>query len=460
MRKISWALLLLLAIGCSTAQPRGNPALIGAIRADNSQEVEKLLASGVDANAGSPLREAAAAGAIRSTEVLLAHGSDVKVLDDAGYAPLHYAAYHGQTEVAALLIRNGADVNARSRGDWTVLEKAMEQLALYPPKVVPAESLIARTNAMVGLLLASGVDVNLAANGMLPIHFAALTGQGSLVQQLLDKGADVNSKGGDGVTPLYLAAKKDCAEAAELLIARGAALNATTKTGYTPLHITASEGNASAAKVLLEHGADAGIKDRSGATPLSWACKGMTARYTLESSSPTSAQLRKQAGGDWVATIRKSLEFSRGQHGEVALLLVNHGADHGIVIEGSAPLYVAALVGDRALAEALIERGADVNSVSKDAGEMPLHTAIAEGHSAVAELLVSRGADVNAGNTSKRTPLHFLAFFLDDKNLGELLIEHGANVNAKDKDGQTPLALAGRARNEQVAELLRRHGAR
>jgi cytohesin len=434
--------------------------LLGAVKADNAPEVDRLLASGADANAGSPLREAAATGSVKSAELLLAHGADVNALDDSGFSPLHYAAYYGQPEVAALLIRSGADVNARGKWGWTALDKALEQLALQPPNAAPAASLVARTNVTVGLLLSSGAGVNLASNGMLPIHFAALTGQKSLVQQLLDKGADVNAKGVEGVTPLYLAAKKDCADVAALLIDRGAALNATTRSGYTPLHIAASEGNARTAQVLLEHGADAEIKDHGGATPLSWACKGMMARYTLESTSPASEQLRKKAGDAWMAQTRKSLEFSKGQHAEVALLLVRHGTDHGIVIEGSSPLRVAALVGDRTLAETLITSGADVNAASSDTAETPLHSAIGERHGAVAELLVGRGADVNAENTSKRTPLHFLARFFDDKELAELLIRQGAKVNAKDKDGQTPLALAVRAKNEQVAELLRQHGAR
>jgi ankyrin repeat protein len=250
---------------------------------------------------------------------------------------------------------------------------------------------------------------------------------------------------------------KDGADAAAFLIASGALLDDRTKSGYTPLFMAAAEGSAGAVKVLLEHGADPNAKNAKGQPPLYWAGKAMLAGYVLKSSSPASEYMRKKSGAA-LAEMRKGFEFSKAQHSEVALLLLTHGADHRIDIEGSSPLHVACLVGDRTFAEALIETGADVNAVSEDAMETPLHAALGEGHGGVAELLVNKGANVNAGNASQRTSLHYLATFLHDKKLAELIIQRGANVNAKDKEGHTPLALASRAGNSEVAEVLRQHG--
>ena len=59
-------------------------------------------------------------------------------------------------------------------------------------------------------------------------------------------------------------------------------------------------------------------------------------------------------------------------------------------------MHAASYAGDAAIAELLIERGADVNDAQNKAGVTPLFPAIEEDHAAVAELLIARGADRSA----------------------------------------------------------------
>jgi cytohesin len=127
-------------------------------------------------------------------------------------------------------------------------------------------------------------------------------------------------------------------------------------------------------------------------------------------------------------------------------------------VPGFTPLGAASTVGDRALAEALLAHGAKISDAST--GETPLHAAIAERHGDVAELLIDKGADVNARNMSQLTPLHFLGVYMHAPKLAELLIQKGADVNAREQAGHTPLEVAIRAGNAEVAEVLRRHGAK
>jgi len=275
--------------------------------------------------------------------------------------------------------------------------------------------------------------------------------------RLLAAGSDVNARDDDGKSPLYFAAKSGHAEAAEILLARGAQVDAPMKGGYTPLFASAAEGHLSATKLLLDHGANVNARDVNGATPLFWTLYRMTSAYILSASSPA-ALARQQAMG-YAALQRQREALGPGPHHwhEVAMLLLDHGAQVNVAVRGDTQLYFSSTVGDTMLTEALLKRGENIDG-SSAAGETPLHTAIAERHANVAELLVENGASETAVNRSDRTPLHFLAAYMDDPKLAELMIRHGANVNARDKSGATPLTFALRAGNQRTAEVLRAHG--
>ena len=61
--------------------------------------------------------------------------------------------------------------------------------------------------------------------------------------------------------------------------------------------------------------------------------------------------------------------------------------------------------------------------------------------------------------TSSAKALHNAAYA---GNLAEVkrLIEKGKNVNARDKEGKTPLSLAVEKGHKEIANLLRKHGAK
>ena len=109
--------------------------------------------------------------------------------------------------------------------------------------------------------------------------------------------------------------------------------------------------------------------------------------------------------------------------------------------DGRTALHLAAYQGDRALAELLLRKRADVNA--KDyRDDTPLHSAAWEGRRETAEFLIARGADVNAKDTIGWTPLHYAAQRGFNETV-ELLIAKGADINAKDHVyGWTPLHLA------------------
>ena len=78
----------------------------------------------------------------------------------------------------------------------------------------------------------------------------------------------------------------------------------------------------------------------------------------------------------------------------------------------------------------------------------------------IAELLIVEGADVHAkGAMFGYTPLHNAAFG-GHKETVELLISEGADMNVKCSNQNTPLDVAIKYKRTEVADLLRKHGAK
>ena len=99
--------------------------------------------------------------------------------------------------------------------------------------------------------------------------------------------------------------------------------------------------------------------------------------------------------------------------------------------DGFQPLGLASFFGHVEAVRLLVERGAEVNSASRnDFKVMPLHSAVAEKDPEtryeIATLLLEHGADPNARQQDDFTPL-MAADQHEDERLRALLVEHGAN---------------------------------
>jgi uncharacterized protein len=123
--------------------------------------------------------------------------------------------------------------------------------------------------------------------------------------------------------------------------------------------------------------------------------------------------------------------------------------------DGFQPLGLAAFFGGKDAVEILIERGANVNTASRNEMKVtPLHSAVAdEGQRETAELLIRAGADVNARQRHDWTPLHGAAH-AGSLALVRLMLDRGADPNIKNRDRKTALDIARERGHEQVAELL------
>jgi serine/threonine-protein phosphatase 6 regulatory ankyrin repeat subunit A/serine/threonine-protein phosphatase 6 regulatory ankyrin repeat subunit B len=126
-------------------------------------------------------------------------------------------------------------------------------------------------------------------------------------------------------------------------------------------------------------------------------------------------------------------------------------------------LHRACYEGNVALAQRLIEAGANVNlqgPVNK--GDTPLMLAIAANSNRLplSQMLVAHGANVNLTDKSGRTALD-IAVLYGQIPIAKLLLNHGASINAPDKEGHRPLSYAGVwTMNKPMKDFLIERGAR
>jgi len=427
------------------------------------------------------LFEAVNKGDIGQLKLLISKDTDVNVRDQRGMTLLHLAAINGHTDIAALLINKGANVNARIEEDgMTPLHGAA----------------VSGQAAVVELLLAEDADVNAHARwGRTSLEYAIRNGHLDVVELLISNGANIEARNRWGETPLCKAVIYNQPEIVKLLLKRGAYIDARDYLDYTPLHLAIREPQQDMVELLLVNGAAPwrrrmdfdliGIAMESG--------KKKMFNFLIDKNFEHSAvhvaafcgnlgevESYLAAGGDINAKDLSQLTLLTcaifGQRAAVAEFLISKGADINMKgAEGMTALH-RAIQRSTDIAGMLLDKGADI-TITDDYGCTALFYAPWGGNSKdIVEIMLSKGANVNERSgviplygESKCgegwTPLH-MACWYGYKAVVEALIANGADINAKSKNGKTPMSVAKqvagdiRGYDEQVIELLRKHGAK
>jgi ankyrin repeat protein len=126
--------------------------------------------------------------------------------------PLRNAIANGDVDALRRTVAKGGDVNAKDEYGRSMLNSAIKygtgnfDLMLNHPEVR-----LQTINSMLQVLLDAGANANVVDdNNNLPLCFAVKYADVNAVRLLIEKGADVNLREGRGHTPL------DCAEDAQL----------------------------------------------------------------------------------------------------------------------------------------------------------------------------------------------------------------------------------------------------
>lgn len=153
------------------------------------------------------------------------------------------------------------------------------------------DAVLAGDEATVTDLFSKKAPVNWSPpeSGKTPLHLAAETGSGRLVNILLNNGAKIEAEDVAKSTPLHLACRAGKPDAVKALLTRGAKPNARNVLGSTPLHEAATSGSKECVELLKDAKANAKLRDGAGYTPQDRA--NMAGHPFLFAAPPTEAEV-------------------------------------------------------------------------------------------------------------------------------------------------------------------------
>ncbi|KAI9859480.1 MAG: hypothetical protein M1813_006622 [Trichoglossum hirsutum] len=432
--------------------------LVARLLLKNGADIHKKCKAKVETKLSAKMRAgptalhlAAFSGHEAMVRLLLEQGADVHTRSDtkargglirwprAEWTALHWAIVSGDEEVVQLLLDKGADIH-----DTCLVNLETMHCELTPLHL----AVILGHQKVIRLLISNGVDVNARGKTNLDIkinfktdegtdkdadkditfktrmdlaalHLAALSGRHNVIQILLEKNADIETKfyvrRGSiklQLTALHTAAICGHKEAAQLLLKKGA--DAQTKLRASKdsnmraeimlLHLVAFVDDKGLPELLIESGANVNAKCQIDVD--AWEpSKQRTERETTRKPEGTKEEDHK---APLQRTAKLFAAFLGEEIADVPLLgkaAKAYGKHQKAVYTVHAeltPLHIAAMCANEGVVQVLLEKEADANAkflvnINNTSVELTaLHLATIRGHERIALLLLDVGADIHA----------------------------------------------------------------
>lgn len=406
---------------------------------------------------------------LKTIELLIDTGADLEAINNQSKTPLLFwlsNRNHGYRnnkvlirEVANLLIDRGADINIRDSSDNTPLLLAMSRNI---KDIKLAKKLIDR-----------GANINISnSSGDTPLSLAIENNYLEFTNFLLNKGANLEFVNRDGETLLFKAVAKSRRKIVSILIDRGLNVNIRNNANQTAVFKVFQNKNYEEKQPILEllvaKGAEIDIKDSYNRSLLSY-----MAGDRNFSSAVIELLLSKGLEVDTVDNQGYTpLSYAANRSNwQIAKILINNGAnvDSKVALNGLTPIFKAVGENNLEIVKLLIDHQADLNIIDNQ-GNTLLMTVFNRKNGfnkEMFQLLTEHGLDINAQNNQGNT---LLSLFID-KNYHyrnskhkletiEYLIANGADVNLKDLQGRSILLKATYHSNQEIVDLLKKHGAK
>ncbi|MEE9543083.1 MAG: ankyrin repeat domain-containing protein [Thermodesulfobacteriota bacterium] len=348
-------------------------------------------------------------------------GADVNLVNSRkGWPALMFAVRDGHHEIVRILINNGALVNFEDQDKKSPMFLAAHynhvdigDLLLENYADTDKPFLMAETIKMMDFLVERGGDVNSKdKDGLTPVIMAARDGKIDTLRYLIEESGDVKLKTNTGVTALHYAAEHSFDGICKLLIAYGANVDAMDDKGNTVLMSAVAYGHKDIVILLLQNSVNIHAKDNSGTTPL--------------------------------------MHASSNGHAEIAELLIKKGASvHDKDNSGATALMAASVYGQAEAASVLLDNGANVDA-KDNSGTSILTGAVKNDQTTIVNLLIENGADATIKDNDDYAP----NYFARNNEIKMLLI--AALKRAEDKssrEGDLPVEL----RRDKYMRMITSH---
>ncbi|XP_066571914.1 transient receptor potential cation channel, subfamily N, member 1 [Amia ocellicauda] len=326
-----------------------------------------------------------------------------------------------------------------SKGEWVALEQTLKALDKGDPELSQPEE----------------------ESWLTPLMIAVKENRLSIVDRLLELGANLTDQTKDGRTVLHVAAAHSRDEIVKLLVKKADSNVLGGPKDQLPLHYAASRptGAQSVIQTLLKfsHKDARLIQDKEGCIPLFLAIEAGNIGVVKEFlGAMTEAQLRAQRKGSGDAALHVCC---RRKDVEMAKLLMEYGASVDFQNdEGQTALHVAAWEGDEAMLKYFYQCKANPNIVDK-MDRSPLHIAAERGHSNVVEVLTEKFRSNVLARTKDGSTLMHIASHCGHPETALTFLKKGVPLHMPNKTGAVCLHTAAKRGHTAVVKALLQKGA-